>query len=199
MLVLDKCDINDRIEKIDNKDSVKKNYFLRVLRTIINYVKVFLFAFIIALFINKFVITNAVIPSGSMETTIMTGDRIIGFKLSYLFSEPERGDVIIFKFPDNESDLYIKRVIGLPGEKVQIIDGKVYINDSETYLSEVYLNVIPHGNFGPYYVPEDYYFVLGDNRNCSKDSRYWTNTFVAKNKIISKAIFRYYPDFKLIK
>ena len=91
----------------------------------------------------------------------------------------------IFKFPDDESQLYIKRVIGLPGDKVQIIDGKVYINDSETPLDEPYLPEPPEGDYGPYYVPEDSYFMLGDNRNWSKDSRFWTNTYVKKEKVLT--------------
>ena len=97
----------------------------------------------------------------------------------------------------SRSQLYIKRVIGLPGDKVQIIDGKVYINDSETPLDEPYLPEPPEGDYGPYYVPEDSYFMLGDNRNWSKDSRFWTNTYVKKEKVLAKAIFRYYPFNKI--
>lgn len=146
---------------------------------------------------KNYVLINAVIPSASMEDTIMTGDRIFGSRLSYEFGEPQRGDIAIFKFPDDESQLYIKRVIGLPGDKVQIIDGKVYINDSETPLDEPYLPETPEGDYGPYYVPEDSYFMLGDNRNWSKDSRFWQNTYVKKEKVLAKAIFRYYPFNKI--
>ena len=146
---------------------------------------------------KNYVLINAVIPSASMEDTIMKGDRIFGSRLSYEFGEPQRGDIAIFKFPDDESQLYIKRVIGLPGDKVQIIDGKVYINDSETPLDEPYLPEPPEGDYGPYYVPEDSYFMLGDNRNWSKDSRFWTNTYVKKEKVLAKAIFRYYPFNKI--
>ena len=88
-------------------------------------------------------------------------------------------------------------MIGLPGDKVQIIDGTVYINDSETPLDEPYLPEPPEGDYGPYYVPEDSYFMLGDNRNWSKDSRFWTNTYVKKEKVLAKAIFRYYPFNKI--
>lgn len=170
-----------------------------LLKIIFDWVKIVFIAVVIALILNKFVIANAIIPSGSMETTIMTGDRVIGLRVSYLLSEPERGDIVIFKYPDDESKLYIKRIIGLPGDKVEIIDGLVYINDSEEPLDESYLTVAPKGDFGPYQVPEESYFMLGDNRNVSKDSRYWDNTFVKEDKIVAKAYFRYYPSLGIIK
>ena len=85
---------------------------------------------VVVFVIKHFVMINAVIPSASMENTIMTGDRIFGNRLTYTFGDPERGDIAIFKYPDNEKELFIKRVIGLPGEKVEIRDGLVYINDS---------------------------------------------------------------------
>lgn len=143
--------------------------------------------------VKRFVLINAVIPSGSMEDTIMTGDQIFGSRLSYEFGDPQRGDIAIFRYPDNEEELFIKRVIGLPGEKVEIIDGKVYINDSTEPLQEDYLKETPTGSFGPYYVPEDSYFMLGDNRNDSRDSRWWNNTYVKRDKILAKAVWRYYP------
>ncbi len=173
----------------------KKGFF----SGLFEWVRIIVFAIVIALLINHFLIANALIPSGSMETTIMTGDRIIGLRTSYWFSGPERGDIVIFKYPDDESKLFIKRVIGLPGDKVEIVEGKVYINDSTEPLAEPYLTVEPKGSFGPYEVPEGSYFMLGDNRNVSKDSRYWDNTFVKEEKIIAKAFFRYYPSFHLIK
>ena len=110
-----------------------------------------------------------------------------------------RFDIIIFKYPDDESQLFIKRIIGLPGEKVQIINGKVYINDSETSLDDSFVAEVPRGNFGPYEVPEDGYFVMGDNRNHSRDSRYWkTSNFVTYDEIVGKAVVRYYPSIKLL-
>ena len=143
--------------------------------------------------VKRFVLINAVIPSGSMEDTIMTGDQIFGSRLAYEFGDPQRGDIAIFRYPDNEEELFIKRVIGLPGEKVEIIDGKVYINDSEEPLEEDYLKETPTGSFGPYYVSEDSYFMLGDNRNDSRDSRWWNNTYVKRDKILAKAVWRYFP------
>lgn len=161
---------------------------------ILSYVWVVALAAILAFLIDKFVIINAKIPSSSMESTINIGDRIIGFRLAYLFSEPDRGDIIIFKWPDDETQTFIKRVIGLPGETVTISDGKVYIDGQP--LEEDYLKEDMKGDYGPYVVPEDSYFVLGDNRNNSKDSRKWDNTFVTSDKILAKALFIYYPDIE---
>ena len=116
----------------------------------------------------------------------------IGFRLAYLFHEPERGDIVIFKYPDDESQNFVKRVIGIPGDVIQISNGHVYVNGEQ--LEENYLRE-PMNNDGEeltYVVPADSYFMLGDNRNNSKDSRYWTNTFVSKDKIIAKVSFRYF-------
>ena len=146
-----------------------------------------------AVFISKLIIVNAEIPSGSMENTIMPGDRILGNRLAYLNSDPERFDIIIFRYPDDESQLFIKRVIGLPGETVEIRDGSIYINGSDEPLQDVNIKEPMEGSFGPYTVPEDCYFVMGDNRNNSKDSRYWENTFVTKDEILGKAFFKYWP------
>lgn len=154
-------------------------------------------AVVIALLIDSFVIVNATIPSGSMENTIMTGDRVLGFRLYYWFAEPKRGDIIIFDYPDDPSKLFIKRIIGEPGDTVEIIDGKVYINQSETPLEEPYLkDSSDTRSFGPYQVPEDCYFVMGDNRLLSGDSRFWTNTYVRRDQIRGKALFRYWKGFK---
>ncbi|MCR4740663.1 MAG: signal peptidase I [Lachnospiraceae bacterium] len=149
-------------------------------------------AVVLAVVLNMFILVNAVIPSASMESTIMTGDRIFGNRLAYINSEPKRGDIIIFKFPDNEKELFIKRVIGLPGETLEMRDGKIYINNSAEPLDEPYVKEKPIGDYGPVTVPEGAYFVMGDNRNNSADSRYWVNTFVYKKKILGKAMFRYY-------
>ena len=169
-------------------------------RTVLEYVISIGIAIVAALLINNFILLNAKVPSGSMENTIMTGDRLFGFRLSYLFSEPERGDIVIFKYPADESVNYIKRIIGLPGETVTIKKGKVYINHSDTPLKEDYLKeewlVLNDGM--EFEVPEGYYFMMGDNRNNSKDSRYWNNTYVARDKILAKAIFRYWGGFKLL-
>lgn len=125
----------------------------------------------------------------------MPDDDIFGFRLSYINSTPERGDIIIFKFPDNENERYVKRVIGLPGEKVTIKEGQVFINESTEPLKEEYIKEEWTNAAGPYEfeVPEGCYFVMGDNRNNSYDSRYWTNTYVKEEQIIGKALWIYYP------
>ena len=169
----------------------------KILKEIMEWGSVILTAVVISLFLNFCILVNARVPSASMENTIMTGDRLFGSRLSYAFSEPERGDVVIFHFPDNEKILYIKRIIGLPGETVEIKDGGVYINN--VLLEEKYLNVTTMGEFGPYEVPEDHYFMLGDNRNNSADSRFWDNTYLERSKIVGKAVIRYFPNPGLIK
>ncbi len=151
-------------------------------------------AVIAALFLTQVVFVNAKIPSGSMENTIMTGDRVLGFRWSYFNSLPQRGDVVMFYYPDDEREIYVKRVIGLPGDKVQIIEGRVYINDAQTPLEEPYVKGVLTGDFGPYFVPEESYFMLGDNRLYSWDSRKWDNTYVKKDKIIGKAFVRLFPN-----
>ena len=163
------------------------------------YIKMIVFVVVIVFIINNVFLINARIPSESMEKTIMTGDRIFGNRLAYVTKDPGRFDIVIFKFPDDESQLFIKRIIGLPGETVTIKDGKVYINDSEEPLDDSFVAETPVGDFGPYEVPEGSYFMLGDNRNHSRDSRYWINSFVEKDKIIGKAVLRYFPSPKLIK
>lgn len=173
----------------EEKASVGKELF--------QWVLVILGAVILAFLIDTFVIVNAQIPSGSMENTIMTGDRVFGNRLAYKFSNPKRFDIIIFKYPDDESQLFIKRIIGLPGETVEIHDGNIYINGSDTPLEDVDIKEPMEGSFGPYTVPEGCYFVMGDNRNNSRDSRYWENTFVSEDEILGKAVFRYWPLNKL--
>lgn len=168
-------------------------------RELWEYVRMIIFVVIVVLIINNFLLINAKIPSESMENTIMTGDRIFGNRLAYVFGEPERLDIIIFKYPDDESQLFIKRIIGMPGETVEIRDGKVYIDGSETPLDDSYTPETPVGDFGPYTVPEDSYFVLGDNRNNSRDSRMWEHTYVAEDKILGKAVLKYFPGIKLLK
>lgn len=166
---------------------------------IIDIVKTIVISIIIAFIITNFVIVNALIPSGSMENTVMTKDRVIAFRLSYLFSEPKRQDIIILNSTnENENKMYLKRIIGLPGETINIIDGKVYINNSKTPLKEPYIKETMLGNFGPYTIPDEHYFVMGDNRNNSIDSRYWEKPFVKKDKILGKAIFKYYPKIKFL-
>lgn len=167
-------------------------------KEIISWVKVVVCAVTFALCINNFIIVNAKVPTGSMEETIMTDDRIVAFRLSYLFSEPKRFDVIVFRYPDDETKLFVKRIIGLPGETLTEVDGKIYINDSTEPLEDYFVNGIPTDNSGPYTIPEDSYFMMGDNRNNSADSRRWDNTFLKREKILGEVVFKYYPGFKIL-
>ncbi len=176
------------------KNSREKEKSGGVLGEIFEWVKIVASAAVIAFVLNTFIIANSEVPSGSMENTIMTGDRVIGSRLSYRFEDPERGDIAIFRFPDNEKIYYVKRIIGLPGETVDIIDGKVYIDGSSEPLDEPYIRepMIPEEPMH-FEVPEGCYFMLGDNRNYSMDARRWENTYVKREKIIAKVLFRYFP------
>lgn len=168
----------------DHKESIGQE--------ILSYIKILAVAIIVAFLFTRFIIVNAQVPSGSMENTILTGDRLIGFRLAYLFHEPKRGDIVIFKYPDDESQNFVKRVIGVPGDVINIRNGHVYVNGEmleENYIREP---MNSDGEDLTYVVPSGSYFMLGDNRNNSKDSRYWTNTFVSKDKIIAKVSFRYF-------
>lgn len=158
------------------------------------WIKIIISAVAIAFVLNTFIIANSRVPSGSMEPTIMTKDRVIGSRLSYVFGDPERGDIVIFKYPDDESVHYVKRVIGLPGDVVDIIDGNVYLNGSDTPLEEPYIRepMIPEAPMH-FEVPQDSYLMLGDNRNYSLDARRWNNTYVKRDKLTAKVLFRYFP------
>ena len=179
-------------QKASGNEEKKSNFKTEL----ISWVKVIITAVVIALALDFLVIANAVVPTGSMENTVPVGSRIIGFRLYYLFEEPQRGDIVIFKFPDDEKKDYLKRIIGLPGDTVDIVDGKVYINGSEEPLDEPYLAEVPVGSYGPYVVPEDSYFMMGDNRNYSNDSRFWETTYVTRDELVAKAFIMYYPAFK---
>ena len=169
----------------------------RIIREIISYVFIIAAAFVLAVLTNRFLIVNAKIPSGSMIPTIKEGNRIIGNRLAYINSDPKRGDVVVFYYPDDESQKFIKRIIGLPGETIYISDGIVYI-DGQPLDESDYLTVETYGVSGPFTIPDNCYFMMGDNRNSSNDSRFWVNHFVSKDKIIAKALFCYFPTIHLI-
>ncbi len=151
-------------------------------------------ALLIALLLTQVIFVNALIPTPSMEDTILVGDRVLGYRLAYLFEEPKRGDIAIFRFPDDETQLFVKRVIGLPGEVVEIMGGTIYINDVPMPELNAHIKGAPAGDFGPFAVPQGSYFMLGDNRSQSYDSRYWENTYVARGAIVGKAILRIFPN-----
>ena len=182
------------------------------------YTEAILIALLLALLIRTFIIQAFKIPSGSMENTLLIGDHILVSKFSYgthipneipflniklfddivLFSEiPQRGDIIVFKFPKDEKRDFIKRVIGLPGDFLEVRRQKVYINDKlyeDTHARHTDpasdSSLVPRDDFGPVLVPEGYVFVMGDNRENSQDSRYWG--FLNVQKIRGKALMIYW-------
>lgn len=173
-------------------------------KELISWIQILVTAAIIAFVLNTFIIANSWIPSPSMENTIMTGDRVIGSRLTYKFSNPKRGDIAIFIFPDDDArgikTYYVKRVIGLPGDTIDIVDGKIYLNGSHTPLDEPYIKE-PMDPEPPqhYEVPADSYFMMGDNRNDSNDSRRWEHKYVKKEKMVAKVLFEYFPKPHMLK
>lgn len=181
----------EEIKKEQETDGTKKK---SIGGEVWEYVRLIIIVVVAVVLLQNFVIVNARIPSESMQNTIMVGDQIFGNRLAYRFSEPERFDIVIFRYPDDESQLYIKRIIGLPGETVTIRNGKVYIDGSETPLDDSFCPETPSAKGdGVYEVPEGCYFMMGDNRNNSHDSRFWNNKFVERDKILGKAVLRYWP------
>ncbi len=232
-------------------DNEKKKEMSPVLREILSWVEVIVAAFAIAFLCNTLVIANSTVPTSSMESTIMEGDRVIGLRLAYTFGEPERGDISIFKFgwicnrcnvamgegtapeicPHCGKEInhpktlyYLKRCIGVPGDKVEIVaegsvaqseisynpgldlsrgsdaqlmTAAVYVNGEK--LQEDYLNepMLYTGDMS-FEVPENCYFFLGDNRNNSLDARYWKESYISKDKIIAKVLFRYWRSPKIL-
>ena len=215
---------------------------------IMDNIKTLFYALIIAVIIRSLLIQPFYIPSSSMEPTLLVGDRLFVTKYSYgyskhsfpfsppilnkrvLFSEPSRGDVVVFKTPaDNRTD-YIKRLVGLPGDRIQFIDSNLFINNSEILKSRlssndkiycgkntidvftfeeklpnnkihttVYLKNFPFKNSDIFTVPKDHYFFLGDNRDCSKDSRFLSSVgYVHKENLVGKAQFIFFSSNKSI-
>ncbi|HHX11450.1 MAG TPA: signal peptidase I [Clostridiales bacterium] len=163
-----------------------------IIKEILSWIMVLVIAIVIAKLVNQFVLFKVSVPTGSMEDTILIGDKVFTQKVSYWFKDPERGDIVVFPYPDDEDTDYIKRIIGLPGEVISGVDGLVYI-DGEP-IDEPYVKEKLKRDFGPYTVPENHYFMMGDNRNDSNDSRYWDNTFLNRDKIMGKALLKY-PNF----
>ncbi|MDD2509768.1 MAG: signal peptidase I [Syntrophomonas sp.] len=155
-------------------------------------ISIIVIAFILSLILRAFIIEGREIPSGSMLQTLQVDDRVMVNKFIYHFKEPVRGDIVIFDPPEelNSSKYFIKRVIGLPGDKVQMKEGRVFVNDKP--LSEPYLAEEINYQFGPVVVPEDSLLVLGDNRNYSFDSHMW-NTWLTRDRIKGKAFMIYWP------
>ena len=145
-------------------------------------------AVILALAINKYVVFKAYIPSESMVPTLNVDDRLFVTRV-YNLDKLKRGDIVVFHSEELQEDL-IKRLIGLPGDEVKIVEGEVFVNGEK--LSEDYIGA--HDKFnGEYNVPEGKYFFLGDNRLWSKDSRYWINPYIDGSEIKGKAQLKVYP------
>lgn len=174
------------------------------------YVEPIVIAVLIALFIRAFIVQAFKIPSSSMEPTLLVGDHILvnkfiyGIRIPYTnikffqYKKPGRGDIIVFIFPKDRSKDFIKRVIGMEGEKVQIINNKIYINDK--LLNDPWghftLARPLSDDFGPIRIPEGCLFVMGDNRDNSQDSRFWGFVDI-NNDVIGRAFVIYYsgPNF----
>ena len=185
------------VDKISDESAQEEKEEPSKLRQAISFMTPIVVALIIAIILKTCIFANVVIPTGSMLNTIQEGDRIIASRLAYINEDPQRYDIIIFKYPDDETQLFAKRIIGMPGETIEIKNGVVYITDrnGETTKArtDFITNCVPTGDFGPYTVPLGSYFVMGDNRNDSWDSRYWDNKTVKRDKIIGKVKFRYFP------
>jgi signal peptidase I len=174
------------------------------------YIEAILLAIVIAFFIRTFVIQAYKIPSGSMKPTLQIGDHILvskfnyGVKLPFLRSTliplgtPKRGDILVFIYPEDRSKDFIKRLIGLPGDTIEISNKKIFLNSlplNDThgvYVDNLIIpgSVQPRDNFGPVTVPEDSIFVMGDNRDESYDSRFWG--FVKMKDVLGKALIIYW-------
>jgi signal peptidase I len=170
--------------------------------TVREYFESIVITAIIALFAMTFVIQAYKIPTGSMETNLLIGDHLLvnkyvyglnsGFLSKLLpFKEPKRGDVIVFKFPNNPEVAYVKRLIGLPGDKLEMIGHTIYINGQplkEDYTRYNEGSIYDH--YGPYDIPQGHYFAMGDNRDNSLDSRFWG--FVPRDYLLGKALVIYW-------
>jgi signal peptidase I len=157
-------------------------------RTLLDILETLFLSLVLFLGINA-VSSRIRVESVSMQPTLYAGNFVFVNKIAYMLGEPERGDIIVFKYPPNPEEVpYIKRIIGLPGDMVRISSGKVFINDD--LLVEPYLNVSTHYD-GTWEVPDRNYFVMGDNRRDSSDSRNWGT--VPVENIIGKAELIYWP------
>lgn len=187
--------MNDRNEEVKESRVQRKKCKAEDMRSIILAYGIFLVAWALVIHIVfTQILVSAHVPSGSMEPTLNVGDRYIGNRLAYKDgATPERYDVVMFYAPDEPETLYVKRVIGLPGETVTIKNGKVYIDDSEIPLDDSFiLETMDYEAPMVFRVPMNCYFMMGDNRNESYDSRYWDNPYVSLGAIIAKASIKYW-------
>ena len=186
--------------------SLKKKSVIR------DWVESIIIAFLLALVIRTFLVQAFKIPTGSMRMTLIEGDLILVNKFIYgakvpftkfylpALRAPKRGDVVVFIYPEDKQKDFIKRLVGLPGETVEIKGGSIYINGKsaqEPVFNQIYY--YNRGDFGvegqKILVPENSYFVLGDNSASSKDSRFWG--FVPKDNLLGKALVIYWPPQRI--
>lgn len=170
--------------------------WLRVWRSQQENIRLVAIALVLALLIRIFIAEPRYIPSNSMLPTLHTGDRLVVEKVSYHFHQPEKGDIVVFEPPQllqslgyRKDQVFIKRIIGKPGQKVSVNNGKVYIDDRP--LAEDYIAEPPDYQLVTVQVPDNEFFVMGDNRNDSNDSHVWG--FLPKQNIIGRAVFRFFP------
>jgi len=174
------------ITKEDSQKSQRRSSG-RFMREVLESV---IIAVLLAVLIKVFLFQNFIIPSESMVPTLQIGDTIYINKLTYKFSDPQRGDVIVFKYPVDPKRDFVKRVIGLPGETVQVKNSKVLVDAKE--IDQPYLpQGLKYGDYGPFKIPRGEYFVMGDNRSNSSDSRVWGT--LPRENILGKAMFIYWP------
>lgn len=188
--------IKEKSLKTEIVDNVPSAWWSRLWRSQKENIQIVAIALLLALFIRAFVAEPRYIPSDSMVPTLHIGDRLVVEKVSYHFHQPVTGDIIVFSPPKQlqkkgftKDQAFIKRAIGSPGQTVAVRDGKVYLDNKP--LQENYIAEPPEYEWGPEIVPENTYFVMGDNRNDSNDSSKWG--FLPKENIIGRAVFRFWP------
>lgn len=179
------------VSTIKSQHQASENIYVETIKTLAT-------AAILAFGIRTFVAEARYIPSESMLPTLQVNDRLIIEKISYHFNNPKHGDVVVFNPTDalkakGFKDAFIKRIIGLPGDVVEVKNEKVYVNGKE--IKEDYIKDAPKYNYGPTKVPDDKYLVLGDNRNNSYDSHYWG--FVPRENLIGRAVVRFWPPDRI--
>lgn len=153
-------------------------------------------ALLAAILLNTLCIICAIVPSSSMEPAIEEDALLVANRLAYINKAPVRGDVILFRHEELGTSLIVKRIVGLPGETVEIRSGQVYID--ETPLEETYVTDASSDSFAPITIPAKHYFVLGDNRRHSHDARSWEDPFVSAEEIRAKAVFTLLPSIQAI-
>ena len=165
------------------------------------YVESFVWAGVLALLIRTFIMAPFKIPSGSMRPTLLEGDRILVNKFLYRFHEPQRGDIIVFRYPLDPKRPFIKRLAAVSGERIEIHEGKILVNgrfadEAEVFRTNPYYSQGPYGQDGhPFQVPPESFYVLGDNSASSHDSRFWGT--VPRQKVIGKAMCIFWPPNRI--